>query len=1309
MPILSTLGGASAFGFGLNRLAAAIGALTDEYWANTVLLLNADGASDGGQNNTFLDTSTNGHSITRNGNVTQGSFSPFSQDEGKWGNYFDGSDYLSFSGITFNGDFSAECWFYKTANPANYSVIFGGSAHLGVPNVNNHQFSVTNTGGVNMGLNATVVIASSGTAVVSNQWNHIAWVRQGTGSNNCAIFVNGIRQATGTSTENASICSRIGTISNLTGYSPIGYISNARITVGATPYDPSQTTISVPTQPLTAISGTSLLTCQSNRFVDNSSNAHSLTVNGNTKVVPFSPFPQTTAYTPSVVNQGSVKFDGSGDSLSVSGVSAFGTDDVTIEMWFYPTNSSASYRALVDTRSTVNTNTGFAVFYYERKIEVYGDGLKCASATNAFEINQWVHIALVRNSGSCQIYINGTASGSAGTYSNDLTSTVRRLGQNVTGANDITGYVSNYREASSVVYTSDFTVPTAPLEDITNTSLLTCQDGAFRDNSSNTHSITVNGDPKITTFVPFGERSVEFDGTGDKLTVASDTSLQLGSEANWTIEMWAQLVSTPTNFDVILGKGNSGTFEYFIEGFSDRTIDFLYSNNGSPWTGQHQITPAMTLGEWFHLAVVRDGVSLKSYVNGVEYFSGSAGDIYVGSGLLGVGGYAYSTQDPNVILSNVRIVKGTSVYTADFAPPQEPLTAITNTSLLTCQNAVFQDNSGNAHAITVNGDPQPSTNLPFGERSVAFDGSGDYLDTPSDSSFTFGTGDFTVEFWINTTSTGFNIMNPTTATGTGYWGLFVQSGNLRWNNSYNVANLWQISANAILNGYWNHVAISRESGSTKIFYNGVLQSTQADTTDYSGTSAWRIGSGNLASFAGSLSNFRVVKGTAVYTAAFTPPTEPLTAVSGTSLLTCQDAVFQDNSGNAHAITVNGNAKATTNIPFDAVTYGVEQYLDDAYTVSPQGGSGYFDGGDYLRFDSVSLSGDFTIETWFNQSSADGQYVVLVAGSTGTYNFPLIIDYTNAGTVGFYLPDTTAISNKGSYNLNEWNHIALTRSGTTLKLFLNGVEVGTATSSTTLTLDDVGGRSRDNSNNRLDGYMSDTRIINGTALYTSDFTPPTAPLTPTIGTSLLTNFTNASIYDATGKNVLETVGNAQIDTTTVKYGTGAIEALGNGNQALVRVQNKDLISFGTGDFTVEYWLYTTSTANQNPPFSFDWTTGNGGWYFGHKNSGGKYLVFGVGTTPYQQTWDWQINTWYHVAVTRSGTNLKLFVDGTQLGSTMTSSDNVQAYDSTLRIGTNSEPNTVGFSAYIDDFRITKGIARYTANFTPPTAELPVVGE
>jgi hypothetical protein len=289
-----------------------------------------------------------------------------------------------------------------------------------------------------------------------------------------------------------------------------------------------------PTESLTAISGTILLTCQSNRFVDNSSNAHSITATGTPKVVPFSPFPQTTAYTQSVVNQGSVKFDGTGDYLSVASDTSLSLDgDFTIEWWMNRTYSVVdSFFTLGDSKLSTGIelyagNSGNTFIAYS------GDAVKISSSTVP-AVNGWSHVALVRDGTTITMYLDGQSLGTwtsaSATFSGNLYIAAEFYNSVLTGSTVLTGYISNFRVVKgSALYTADFTVPTEPLTNITNTSLLTCQANGFVDNSSNAHTITVNGNPERTTNVPFGERSVEFDGSSDYLTLASDSSLSFGT------------------------------------------------------------------------------------------------------------------------------------------------------------------------------------------------------------------------------------------------------------------------------------------------------------------------------------------------------------------------------------------------------------------------------------------------------------------------------------------------------------------------------------------------------------------------------------------------------------------------------------------------------------------------------------------------------------------------------------------------------------------------------------------------------------
>ena len=184
---------------------------------------------------------------------------------------------------------------------------------------------------------------------------------------------------------------------------------------------------------------------------------------------------------------------------------------------------------------------------------------------------------------------------------------------------------------------------------------------------------------------------VRFDGAnGTNLHIANHADIQLGSTSNWTIEFWLKRTATYTDYDVIIGKGASSTYEWFIEGFADGSVKFLYSNNGSTtWSGTHTIISSQALDRWYHVAIVRAGSgtnAFKMYVDGSQTFQTTAFDIHAGTHNLDIGGYgSASAQDPPVVISNLRIVKGTSVYTSNFTPPTSPLTNITNTKLLCCQ------------------------------------------------------------------------------------------------------------------------------------------------------------------------------------------------------------------------------------------------------------------------------------------------------------------------------------------------------------------------------------------------------------------------------------------------------------------------------------------------------------------------------------------------------------------------------------------------------------------------------------------------
>ena len=187
------------------------------------------------------------------------------------------------------------------------------------------------------------------------------------------------------------------------------------------------------------------------------------------------------------------------------------------------------------------------------------------------------------------------------------------------------------------------------------------------------------------------------------LKIEDNSDLELSSETNWTIEFWLFL-NGPTHgdYDVILGKGSatSNNYEYFIEVMSDNTLELLTTSTGSAWTFQQQISPVLDHDSWHHVAVVRNGSgsnTLKSYINGQEYGSFTAESIHISAYPFGVGYFAGGDNlFADVTVSNLRIVKGTSVYTANFTPPFHELTAIPNTVLLCCQDSdnPFKEETG---------------------------------------------------------------------------------------------------------------------------------------------------------------------------------------------------------------------------------------------------------------------------------------------------------------------------------------------------------------------------------------------------------------------------------------------------------------------------------------------------------------------------------------------------------------------------------------------------------------------------------------
>jgi hypothetical protein len=613
-------------------------------------------------------------------------------------------------------------------------------------------------------------------------------------------------------------------------------------------------------------------------------------------------------------------------------------------------------------------------------------------------------------------------------------------------------------------------------------------------------------------------------------------------------------------------------------------------------------------------------------------------------------------------------------------------------------NNTFLDSSPNNFTVTRYGTPIQGAVNPFGDVWGGYFGGTDYLTLTGTA---LGTGNFTVEMFVNLSSAP-NSQNAIFSAGVSDGGasciLYVGSDRkLYFYNSTGIAS----STDTIPLNTWTHIALVRSGSNVSQYINGALDGTGTTSNNIASTTmqVMRGFGGITNSPVGYVSNFRIVVGTSVYTSGFTPSTSPLTSISGTSLLTLQNNRFKDNSTNNFSITPGGAPKVVPMGPFGP---------SSQYNPTIRGGSVYFGGaGNYLQIPSggsISGTGDFTVEYWLNPTPFGSGYQIPFANDTST---GVSSGINSNGTVTFgrslvAVDGTTS----NAMQFNAWNHFALVRKNGNVQMYVNGVSGYSASNSTNYNsgVIRVGCDGAGTSFPYL-GLMSNLRVTKNTAVYVGNFTPPTAPLSTLVSSSALLRFDNAQVTDYTTNNNWVTLNNTKVTSSVKKFNSGSIYF--DGSRDTIYPVDTSVCAFGTGDFTLEYWLYVNSLSNGpitldfrpngtngNYPLQGPTAAGAIGWYI---NSADRItLVPGMVST----------GSWHHIATCRSGTSTRVFVNGNQVGSTWTT-DTTNYLGGSGRFGYHAFDGAYDLNGYMDDIRITKGVARYTASFTPPTASLPLL--
>jgi hypothetical protein len=653
-------------------LAAVAGAgeEADEDFNQTVLLLHGDGTN-GAQNNTFLDGSTNNFTITRNGNATQGTFTPFSGPNGYWSNFFDGTnDRLTIADNAAlrpgTSAFTIEAWVYRAAAGAAHTIFAKGAS-----TPTGFAFLVTSSDTLRF-TDTSTDITSTGT-VAANTWVHVAAVREGTGSNQLKLYINGVQDGTGTSstdftqTEEARIGENRGATDDFNGY-----ISNFRYVIGTAIYTagftPSTSPLTTTSQGATS-SEVELLTCQSNRFVDNSSNEFTVSPVNNVRVTLFSPFAPSAAYDPAV-NGGSGYFDGSGDFLSFTGTNFnVGTNAFTLEGWIYQTTNQ--FCGIVSSTLSTATGNGFFLGVTNTGIPQFlignGGSATEANGTTAIPLNSWVHLAGTKAAGSggtMTLYVNGVSvATTTTTRSVDRTASVMgRYYENFNG-NYLTGYIANVRVSNIV---RSISLPTSPLTSDGNTLFLCDFTNAGIIDNTGKNDIETVGDAQIDTGTKkYGTGSMEFDGTGDWLLMANTPDQQLGT-GNFTIEFWVYLATGDIgSARGLVAKGTSTT-GFLVSLDSSQKVVFTFTTSTITSSG------AITTNVWNHIAVVREGTGsnlTKIYINGTNDGTGTVSTDFNQTSVMYVGCNRTAGDPMKGFIDDLRITKGVARYTANYSAP----------------------------------------------------------------------------------------------------------------------------------------------------------------------------------------------------------------------------------------------------------------------------------------------------------------------------------------------------------------------------------------------------------------------------------------------------------------------------------------------------------------------------------------------------------------------------------------------------------------------------------------------------------------
>jgi len=436
--------------------------------------------------------------------------------------------------------------------------------------------------------------------------------------------------------------------------------------------------------------------------------------------------------------------------------------------------------------------------------------------------------------------------------------------------------------------------------------------------------------------------------------------------------------------------------------------------------------------------------------------------------------------------------------------------------------------------------------------------------------------------------------------------------------------------------------------------------------------------------------------------------------------------FKDYSSSNHTITRTGDVLHSTS----------ESKIGDS--------SLYFDGvDDDLQIGSASSAdwnfgtGDFTMECWVKPDKgptfdANGSTILSKWNTSGTTDNSFIIWMGNNEKIGAYFQNNCADIGFGvtlqSTSLFtpgpsiDWIHVAVQRTGNVIELYINGTREDSKAfagslclSSQTLQLGDFGNWANPGPT-RYKGYIDEVRISNSARYTSAGFTPSTTAFTSDSNTKLLihSDYDNPTSFADTSSHAHSVTANGSVTHTTDKSKFGSSSIYFDKVDDWLSVADSESLRLGTGNFTIEFWLYWSNATSWQTILSKGYTDSDGFVIQTQENSTKLvlYMSGGGGSEAATETTGGSVGVWHHYAFVRNGATVKIYRDGVETGSGSGSTvgTNLVSTD-VLNIGATDvpSPGSYEFGGYLEDLRITKGVARYIQAFNvPQTTFLPGTG-